>query len=230
MSAVEVSNANKAASLRLIAAILILGNVKFDPRDGDSGEEAVLSKDSLPLIDTVTTLLGIHDECCASGGVTMNSLGKALCERVRHLPGGEVVIGFNTVLQAEESRDALSKAIYCKLFDWIVENVNNAIAGPQEGSTSELKRRQSISSPSNINKRTNSTDGPQQQHGKRVGNIGTVGVLDIFGFEDMQTNGLEQLLINAANETLQGVFNAAIFAAEEAVVNIIYMSCVCVYI
>ena len=39
-------------------------------------------------------------------------------------------------------------------------------------------------------------------------------MLDIFGFESFKVNGLEQILINFANEYLQNVFNKQVFEAE----------------
>ena len=41
-----------------------------------------------------------------------------------------------------------------------------------------------------------------------------IAFLDIFGFETMKTNSLEQLCINYANEQLQHQFNRATFTAE----------------
>ena len=44
-----------------------------------------------------------------------------------------------------------------------------------------------------------------------------IGVLDIFGFENLAPNGLDQLLINLANERLQKLFNDVTFKQELAV-------------
>lgn len=41
-----------------------------------------------------------------------------------------------------------------------------------------------------------------------------IGILDIFGFEDFETNGLEQLLINYANEALQSIYSKEVLITE----------------
>jgi hypothetical protein len=51
------------------------------------------------------------------------------------------------------------------------------------------------------------TTGPWQQH--------TIGLLDIYGFESFESNDLEQLCINLANEKLQQHFNQHVFKWEQ---------------
>jgi myosin heavy subunit len=43
----------------------------------------------------------------------------------------------------------------------------------------------------------------------------SIGVLDIYGFEQFDVNGFEQLLINYANEKLQRHFNKHLFEVEQ---------------
>jgi myosin heavy subunit len=87
------------------------------------------------------------------------------------------------------ARDALSKALYGALFNWIVEKINETLEKPS--------------------KEEDELDQDEEEEKKKKGHNmeGYIGVLDIFGFESFEVNGLEQLLINFANEALQDTFN-----------------------
>eukprot|EP00040_Diaphanoeca_grandis_P023132 m.125302 g.125302 ORF g.125302 m.125302 type:complete len:1062 (+) comp29125_c0_seq1:115-3300(+) len=93
--------------------------------------------------------------------------------------------------RSKDVRDALSKYIYGKVFSWIVQHINTVMA-PQSGTGMGF-----VSS----------------SHAKKNK---VIGILDIFGFENFQTNGFEQMCINVTNEQLQNFFNKHIFENELA--------------
>lgn len=101
---------------RLLAAILWIGNVTFTENDQ---EQAAIADASVP--NFIAYLLDVDAQ----------ALDKALTQRVVETTrggrrGSVYEVPLNTV-QAKAVRDALAKAIYNNLFDWIVERVNKSL-------------------------------------------------------------------------------------------------------
>lgn len=84
-----------------------------------------------------------------------------------------------SVTKAADVRDGLAKALYARLFQWIVSRLNGYLQ-------------------------------PYPDNDQL-----TMGILDIFGFENFEVNSFEQFCINLANEQLQCYFNHQIFAMEK---------------
>lgn len=150
----------------LLAAILHLGNLKFKSFNFNNIESSEIS-DAINA-NRIATLLGVNK----------STLCDALTRKtiVAH---GEKIVSTITISSALEGRDALVKAIYGHIFEYIVEMINKT-----------LHRDQQLSS-------------------------GSVGILDIFGFENFDSNSFEQLCINYANENLQQFFVRHIFKLEQ---------------
>uniref|UniRef100_A0A8C4DK70 Myosin VIIBb n=1 Tax=Dicentrarchus labrax TaxID=13489 RepID=A0A8C4DK70_DICLA len=144
--------------LKLLAAILHLGNVCFE------GETLNY--------EVSVCFLKVHKSTLASS-LTHRSF----------MTNRERVTKPLSCEQASDCRDAFVKAIYNKLFIWIVGKINSVI----------YKR---------MTKSTKSS-------------FLSIGLLDIFGFENFRTNSFEQLCINFANEKLQQFFVGHIFKLEQ---------------
>lgn len=172
MSDVGFAKEDRDNAFLLLATLLHVGNIEFE-----EGEDSFALISSLSPLDTVGRLLGVEEE----------SLRFMLVSTTTILRGESVQTNYD-VGKACDNRDALAKAMYGRLFGWIVGRANTLL----------------------------SPSGAQYDDAKgREGGVTDVGILDIFGFENFETNSFEQFCINVANEQLQFYFNQHIFAWEQ---------------
>ncbi|GLA86409.1 class II myosin [Aspergillus tubingensis] len=116
MGVIGMAEAEQDEVFRMLAAILWIGNIQF--AEDDSGNAAITDQS---VVDFVAYLLEV-DAAQVNKALTIR-----LMETARGGRRGSVYeVPLNTV-QALAVRDALSKAIYFNLFDWIVGRVNSSL-------------------------------------------------------------------------------------------------------
>ena len=98
--------------MRLVVAVLFAGNITFTP--SHDGESCRLNEDDAALA------------CAALLGITFEGLAAALTTRVI-LAGDEIVHTTLDVGFATKATEALIKALYGALFDYLVERINASI-------------------------------------------------------------------------------------------------------
>eukprot|EP00057_Strongylocentrotus_purpuratus_P016460 XP_011670934.1 PREDICTED: myosin-IIIb [Strongylocentrotus purpuratus] len=156
----------KEDMFHILASVLALGQLKIEANEEDAAY--VTNPEAA---QKVGDLLGIAEEDLMSALTYTTS--------VAH---GERFQRNYSKAQAHDARDAMTKALYGRLFSWIVNKINQLLAPEEQLDPSQASE---------------------------------IGILDIFGFEHLQTNSFEQACINLANEQLQFFFNQHIFLLEQ---------------
>jgi len=118
LTAQNVSDAEQKEYWQLMAGVMLLGNVTFDPAKTESAQ--ILSS-SMQYLKDAEQVLGLQPD----------SVGKALTKR-KIKAGAEFVDQDLKLDAANDGRDALSKAIYSKLFDYLIVQINQALAAGEE--------------------------------------------------------------------------------------------------
>ena len=140
---------------RLVACVLLLGNLSLG-----SGEAAEIDGGRLAEVASLLDCPG-------------DRLLSALTKRMVSSPRGSSYTVPLTAQQRQDTRDALSKAVYASLFEWLLLQLNRKMDADLANADGAWEESQFI------------------------------GFLDVFGFENFETNSFEQLCINFANEKLQ---------------------------
>ena len=117
MKVIGLSEAEQTSIFRVIATILWLGNVTF--AEGDDGNAKVADTD---VTDFVAYLMESRPE------QVVKVLTTRVMETTRGGRRGSIYDVPLNIVQATAGRDALAKALYNNLFEWIVSRVNVSMA------------------------------------------------------------------------------------------------------
>ncbi|KAK8930678.1 hypothetical protein KSP39_PZI016534 [Platanthera zijinensis] len=115
MEIVGISSQEQDAIFRVVAAILHVGNINF--AKGQEIDSSALKDDKSKFHLKMTAELLMCDP---------QALEDALCKRVMITPE-EVIQRTLDPIAATVSRDGFAKTIYSRLFDWLVDKINNSI-------------------------------------------------------------------------------------------------------
>ncbi|KAL1520554.1 hypothetical protein AB1Y20_022130 [Prymnesium parvum] len=171
----------------LLSGMLHLGDITFEAKDKPTSAVAIGDDEAVISAGCGKEILQAAEELLGIEGLEM-ALTRKL---VKAAQGIETVSSPLKPETAARTRDGVCKAIYVRLFDWVVSKINEALRGGGK-------------------------EGGDEKASSQDATRGWIGMLDVFGFEVFETNSLEQLCINYANEKLQGFFLQSIFDGEQA--------------
>eukprot|EP00095_Tigriopus_kingsejongensis_P002709 maker-scaffold809_size94238-snap-gene-0.26 protein:Tk02709 transcript:maker-scaffold809_size94238-snap-gene-0.26-mRNA-1 annotation:"myosin-i heavy chain" len=197
--------------VRVLSAILLLGNVEFAPRaTEESYDVEIIGKEEL---NSVSSLLG----------VPTTHLCQGLTSRT-HSVRGQYMKSMSDANLCNATRNALAKALYCRTVATIVRRANSLKrpVGPLSGTMSSGSNESVHHDLASHHASTVGTAGSKKSNKSmailnnavRHATDGFIGILDMFGFEDSKPSQLEQLCINLCSETMQHFYNTHIFKSS----------------
>ncbi|EDV28363.1 uncharacterized protein TRIADDRAFT_53951 [Trichoplax adhaerens] len=203
--------------VHILAAILLLGNVQFSDPDEKDHKSSGSNGSSTEVKSAARNL-----------GVSGISLFRCLTTRTK-LIRGQPVRSLNTPEVSKAACNALAMTLYARMLSAIIRRVNLLLrghatqtknasslssdsAGSSVSSTEPKDASESNKNPNEHShfKRFPSTD-LKKQSNLLKGCTGSLGILDMYGFEITNTNRLEQLCINFCSETIQHFYNTHLF-------------------
>ena len=180
----------------VLGAVIALGEVLFEDEGedkGSGGTDAAAADEATGHAAICAGSAPALAACAMCLGVGVDTLQQRLLTRNVVSPRGSSYLIHRSAGAAASCRDGLAHELYDRLFTWVVGVVNRSLSGTESGGTAE----------------------------STAAGARSIAILDIFGFESLACNSLEQLLINHTNERLQLYFlhqtlhaELALYAAE----------------
>ncbi|XP_059050788.1 unconventional myosin-XIX [Achroia grisella] len=197
--------------VRVLAAVLLLGNVQF-AESAEGGAEPASEAE----LAAAAALLGVPAPALVRGLATRCG---------RRAPRGQPP-AVATAPAAAAARDALAKALYCRTVATIVRRANSLKRLGSTLGTLSSDSNESVHNQDAASRRASSAGGAGG--GGRAGarsmaalndavrhaTDGFVGILDMFGFEDAAPSRLEHLCANLCAETMQHFYNTHVFKSS----------------
>ena len=193
LEALQFTTEEQQMMWRILACILHLGNI--DCIESGSGASNVQMIPPTIDMSLLAEFMGLMDSQLMMSLTTQRlEVRGRMSIKIKMLSRQEV----------QNNIHALIKWIYNRLFLWIVRKINYTHASCQKRSS--IDDSDSGASISAI---------AEKDGCSIIRSNSYIGILDIFGFEILELNSLEQLCINYTNERLQQQFNEFIFVNEQ---------------
>ncbi|KAG5675871.1 hypothetical protein PVAND_005739 [Polypedilum vanderplanki] len=163
--ALDISQDTLEEIYKILAAILLLGEVRF--KDSETDRRAALVDPDI--VNKIAPLLKIDAKKLSWAFVNYCILVQGDVEKRRM-----------TTDQARDARDVLAGTLYSRLVDYVVNLINQKLA-----------------------------------YNRAIfGDINSIILMDLFGFECFPKNQIEQLFVNCINEQMQYHYNQRVFVWE----------------